>query len=55
MVFGASESKVTDVEFIKDLIKDVGVNADVKFFMQIGNQTKNSRPVKVVLGTAHER
>ena len=43
MVFGASESKeVTDGEFIKDLIKDVGVNADVKFFMRIGNQTKKS-------------
>ena len=56
MVFGASESKeVTDEEFIKDLIKDVGVNADVKFFMRIGNQTKKSRPIKVVLGTAHER
>ena len=47
--------EVTDEEFIKDLIKDVGVNADVKFFMRIGNQTKKSRPIKVVLGTAHER
>ena len=56
MVFGASESKkVTDEEFIKDLIKDVGVNAEVKFVTRIGNQTKKSRPIKVVLGTAHER
>ena len=53
MVFGASESKeVTDGEFIKDLIKDVGVNAEVKFVTRIGNQTKKSRPIKVVLGTA---
>ena len=56
MVFGASESKeVTDEEFIKDLIKDVGVNDKVKFVMRIGNQTKKSRLIKVVLGTAHER
>ena len=56
MVFGASESKkVTDEEFIKDLIKDVGVNAEVKFVTRIGNQTKKSRPIKVVLGTANER
>ena len=56
MVFGASESKkVTDEEFIKDLIKDVGVNAEVKFVTRIGNQTKKSRPIKVVLGKAHER
>ena len=56
MEFGASESKeVTDEEFIKDLIKDVGVNAEVKFVTRIGNQTKKSRPIKVVFGTAHER
>ena len=56
MVFGASESKeVTDEEFIKDLIKDVGVNAEVIFVTRIGNPTKKSRPIKVVLGTAHER
>ena len=56
MVFGASESKeVTDKEFIKDLIKDVGVNAEVKFVMQIGKQTKKSRPITVVLRTPHER
>ena len=35
---GASESKkVTDDEFIKDLIKDVGVSAEVKFVTRIGN------------------
>ena len=56
MVFGASESKkVSDEEFIKDLIKDVGVNAEVKFVTRIKNQTKKSRPIKVVLGTANER
>ena len=56
MVFGASESKkVTDEEFIKDLIKDVGVNAEVKFVTRIGNQTKKLRPIKVTLGTAYER
>ena len=55
MVFGASENKeVTDEEFTKDLIKDVGINAKVKFVTRIGNQTKKSRPIKVVLGTAHE-
>ena len=49
MVFGASESKkVTDEEFIKDLVKDVGVNAVVKFVTRIGNQTKKSRPIKEV-------
>ena len=38
MVFCVSESKeVTDEEFIKELIKDVGVNAKVKFVSQIGN------------------
>ena len=42
MVFGASKSKeVTDEVFIKDLIKDIGVNSEVKFFTQIRNQTKN--------------
>ena len=51
MVFGASESKeVTDEKFI-----NVGVNAEVNFITRIGNQTKKSRPIKVVLGTAHER
>ena len=47
MVFGASESKeVTGEKFIKDLIKDAGVNAEVKFVTRIGNQTKKSRPIK---------
>ena len=46
MVFGASESKkVSDEEFIKDFIKDVGVNAEVKFVTRIKNQTKKSRSV----------
>ena len=50
MVVGASESKkVTDEEFIKDLIKDVGVNVEVKFVKRIGNQTKKLRPIKVTL------
>ena len=40
---------LTDEEFIKDLIKDVGVNAEVKFVTRIGNQTKKLRPIKVTL------
>lgn len=57
MVFGAEETReVSDEEFIKDLIKDVGVDAKVKFFTRIGSQTTNkSRPIKVVLETAHQR
>ena len=38
MIAHEEESKeVTDKEFIKELIKDVGVNAKVKFVSQIGN------------------
>ena len=56
MVFGASGSKeVTDEEFTKDLIKEVGFIAKVKFVTQIRNQMKKPRSIKVVLGTAHER
>ena len=58
MVFGAVENKEVngDGDFVQTLIKDVGVKANVKFVTRIGDRSaKRTRPIKVVLQSAHQR
>ena len=58
MVFGAVENKEVngDGDFVQTLIKDLGVKANVKFVTRIGDRsTKRTRPIKVVLQSAHQR
>ena len=44
MVFGASENKeVTDEEFTKDLIKDVGIHANRKSNEEVTSDQSRSR------------
>ena len=45
----------TDENFTKELIKDVEVNANVKFITRIGDQFKEAHPIKVVLDNSHQR
>ena len=53
MVFGVKEREDDDENFIKQLINDVGVIANVKFVTRLGDQTMKARPIKVVLENSH--
>ena len=55
MVFSVSESG-EDEEFAKDLIEDVGVKAEVKYALRIGNKKADQvRPIKTVTGSSHQQ
>ena len=55
MVFGVEDREDGDENFIKQLINDVGVIANIKFVTRIGDQSKKVRPIKVVLENSHQR
>ena len=57
MVFGRYEnSEVGDDQFVRELIKDAGVDLNIKFLTRIGVKTEGKvRPIKVVLESGHER
>ena len=51
MVFGCYQnSEVGDSQFMRELIKDAGVDLNIKFLKRIGVKTEGKiRPIKVVL------
>ena len=59
MIFDSAENKEVngDGNFVRTIIKDVGVKAKyVKFVTRIGDRSiKRTRPIKVVLQSAHQR
>ena len=58
MVFGVKETEEmgdVDENFIKGLINDVEVNADIKFVTRIGDHSTTTRPIKVVLENSHQK
>ena len=58
IIFGAKEGKESkdDASFVADLMNNVGVETHVEFMTRIGEKPSNkNRPIKVVLGSAHER
>ena len=57
MIFGRYEnSEVGDGQFVHELIKDAGVDLNIKFLTRIGVKTEGKvRPIKVVLESGHER
>ena len=58
IIFGVKEGKESkdDAAFVAELINNVGADSHVKFMTRIGEKSSNkNRPIKVVLGSAHER
>ena len=55
MIFGVSESG-EDEEFAKYFIEDVGVKAEVKYAIRVGNKKADQvRPIKIVTGFSHQQ